>query len=62
MKATFAPPCPDSAGPRRPQPIRVSHSDPYRDQPASDYLSVFEASMTRAFLCAFRQAERRGRL
>ena len=50
---------PDTPGPRR--PIRVDHGERHFAD-SSFYLERFEQTMERAFLCAFRQAEKRGYL
>jgi len=61
MKTQLAQPQPETSGPRYPR-IRVSHSDPFRDAPEADYLDTFAFAMERAFLIAFRNAERGFRL
>ena len=58
MKTDFSRPQTEG-DPRYPR-IRVSHSDPYRDQFAPSYLDTFASAMEKAFLIALRRSAKEG--
>jgi len=61
MKTCFAPPSPETSGPRYSR-IRAWHCDEPTASRDTDYLHTFERVMTRAFTLAFAVAEKRGRI